>query len=125
VTTIFHIAVRPEWEAAALDGTGYAPSTYVDEGFIHCSTSRQVLASAERHFTGQHDLLLVALDADALGADLRFEPAPAVGEDFPHLYRRVVADDVRVVLPFTRIGDGTGPYAFPDEVDQQGLAPPT
>lgn len=125
VTTIFHIAERSEWDSADLDGIGYAPDGFAEEGFIHGSLPRQVLASAERHFTGRHDLLLVALDADSLGADLRFEPAPAVGEDFPHLYRRITADDVRAVAPFTRSGDGSGPYALPVQLGDIGLEPPT
>jgi uncharacterized protein (DUF952 family) len=125
VTTIFHIAVRSEWDAADLDGIGYAPSGFAEEGFIHCSLLRQVLASAERHFTGRHDLLLVALDADSLGADLRLEPAPSVGEDFPHLYRHIAADDVRAVAPFTRSGDGSGPYELPEQLGILDLEPPT
>jgi len=117
VHPIFHIAVRSEWDDAELDGIGYAPSPFVDEGFIHCSTRSQVLASAERHFTGRHDLVLVALDVEQLGAELRYEPAPAVGEDFPHLYRRIVATDVRGVAAFVRSRDGGGPYNFPEALD--------
>lgn len=118
---IFHIALRAEWQAADLDGPGYAPAAFAEEGFIHCSTAAQVLPSAERHFPGHPDLVLVALDPDALGAELRWEHAPSVGEDFPHLYRHVLATDVRGCAPFTRAGDGAGPYALPEGIEGAGL----
>jgi uncharacterized protein (DUF952 family) len=115
MTVVFHIAQRSEWEAAALDDPGYAPAAFVAEGFIHCSTRAQVLDSGERHLPGHHDLLLVALESDDLVPDLRFEPAPSVGQDFPHLYRRIRAADVRGLAPLSR--DETGAYAFPVELE--------
>jgi uncharacterized protein (DUF952 family) len=112
--TVFHIAKRSEWEAAELDGDGYAPPAFEVEGFIHCSTRAQVLPSAARHFEGQHDLVLVALDGEVLGDDLIPEPAPSVGEAFPHLYRPITGADVLAVAPLTR--DATGSYTFPPEL---------
>jgi uncharacterized protein (DUF952 family) len=114
MATVFHIATRDEWEAADLDGDGYAPSPFVDEGFIHCSTPDQVLPSAERHFPGTQDLVLVAMDDERLGDGLRYEPAPTVGQDFPHLYRRIQRADVLATAAFGRV-DGVA-YALPDEL---------
>jgi uncharacterized protein (DUF952 family) len=108
---VFHIAHRSEWEAAELAGDGYAPAPFAEEGFIHCSTRDQVLNSAERHFSGTPTLVLVALDEQPLGEHLRYEPAPTVGQDFPHLYRRIGAADVVAVAPLDRAG-GTA-YTFP------------
>jgi uncharacterized protein (DUF952 family) len=111
MVTVFHIAHRSEWEAADLDGDGYAPPDFEVEGFIHCSTRAQVLPSAARHFAGEHDLVLVALDSQVLGDDLIPELAPSVGEAFPHLYRPITGADVLAVAPLTR--DATGAYVFP------------
>jgi uncharacterized protein (DUF952 family) len=115
MTLVFHIAQRAEWEAADLADPGYAPEAFAAEGFIHCSTRDQVLASGERHLPGHQDLLLVALEADDLGADLRFEPSPSVGQDFPHLYRRILRGDVRGLASFAR--DEGGAYTFPDRFE--------
>jgi uncharacterized protein (DUF952 family) len=44
-----------------------------------------VRETAAKHFSGQADLLLVAVDAARLGAALRYE-ASRGGALFPHLY---------------------------------------
>ena len=55
------------------------------DGFIHFSAADQVRETARRHFSGVENLLLLAVDADALGAALRWEPSRG-GALFPHLY---------------------------------------
>jgi uncharacterized protein (DUF952 family) len=55
------------------------------DGYIHLSTREQVEETARRHFAGQTDLVLVAIDAAALGDTLRYEPSRG-GALFPHLY---------------------------------------
>lgn len=82
---IYKICPRPLWREAEAAGrfTG-APIDHQD-GFIHFSTAAQVAETAARHFAGQDDLLLVAVEADALGDGLRYEPSRG-GDLFPHLY---------------------------------------
>lgn len=111
--TVLHLAHRGEWDAADLQGDGYAPAAFAQEGFVHCSTAAQVLASAERHFAPDDDLLVLVLDEAALGDDLRWERAPSVGEDFPHLYRHIRHEDVVVAAPLARTADG---WALPSPV---------
>ncbi|OWY60410.1 hypothetical protein B7486_69325, partial [cyanobacterium TDX16] len=64
-------------------------------------------------------LVLVALDEQLLGDQLRYEPAPSVGQDFPHLYRRIGAADVVAVAQLTRAGGTT--YTFPESLAQLDL----
>ena len=60
------------------------------DGFIHFSTAAQVAETAAKHFAGQSGLMLVAVDADALGPALKWERSR--GDDlFPHLYARAAA----------------------------------
>lgn len=82
---VYKIAPRPLWRAAEDAGrfTG-APVDRAD-GFIHLSTAAQVAETAARHFSGEPDLLLVAVAADRLGDALRHEPSRG-GALFPHLY---------------------------------------
>ncbi|QYK42624.1 MAG: DUF952 domain-containing protein [Paracoccaceae bacterium] len=90
---IFKIFRRPEWNAFAAAGeTAGAPVDLAD-GYIHFSTAAQVAETAARHFAAESDLVLVAVDADKLGAALRWEPSRG-GALFPHLYRRLAMDDV-------------------------------
>ncbi|WP_323038185.1 DUF952 domain-containing protein [Pararhodobacter sp.] len=90
---IYKIFRRPEWDAFAAAGrTDGAPIDLAD-GYIHISTSAQVAETAAKHFAGQRDLVLVALDTEALGDALRWETSRG-GALFPHLYRPLVIADV-------------------------------
>ncbi|SFH96591.1 DUF952 domain-containing protein [Methylobacterium brachiatum] len=82
---IYKICPRALWREAEAAGqfTG-APVDRAD-GFIHFSTAEQTAETAARHFAGQGDLLLIAVEADRLGAALRYEPSRG-GALFPHLY---------------------------------------
>jgi uncharacterized protein (DUF952 family) len=76
---------RLEWEAALDAGVYEGSAVDVADGFIHFSTADQAPETARRHFAGQNDLLVLAVDAGALGRDLRWEPSRG-GALFPHLY---------------------------------------
>jgi uncharacterized protein (DUF952 family) len=90
---IYKILRRPEWDALCAAGrTAGAPVDLAD-GYIHLSTAAQVVETVARHFAGESDLVLVAVAADALGADLRWEPSRG-GALFPHLYRELRLADV-------------------------------
>jgi uncharacterized protein (DUF952 family) len=83
---IYKILRRPEWDAfRALGSTAGAPVDLTD-GFIHFSAAPQLAETAARHFADQSDLVLLAFDAEALGADLKWEVSRG-GALFPHLYR--------------------------------------
>lgn len=90
---IFKIFRRTEWNELATAGeTAGAPVDLAD-GFIHFSTAAQVAETAARHFANESDLVLVAVEADRLGGDLKWEPSRG-GALFPHLYRKLLLADV-------------------------------
>lgn len=109
--TIYKICDSALWGEAERAGlfTG-APVDHAD-GFIHFSTARQVAETAARHFAGQAGLLLVAVDAAALGAGLRYEPSRG-GALFPHLYGTLPLSAVRWVKPLPLGADGK--HEFPE-----------
>ena len=82
---IYKVATRAQWEAACAAGTFTGAPVDLADGYIHFSTAAQLAETLARHFAGQRDLLLIAVDADTLGADLRWEPSRG-GHLFPHLY---------------------------------------
>lgn len=82
---IYKILSQSAWRAACSDGIYRGSSDDLRDGFIHFSTDRQLAETARRHFSGQPDLLLVAVEAAALGASLKWEPSRG-GALFPHLY---------------------------------------
>lgn len=90
---IYKIFRRPEWDAFKAAGqTAGAPVDLAD-GYIHFSTAAQVAETAAKHFAQESDLVLVALDDEALGDALKWEPSRG-GALFPHLYRSLELADV-------------------------------
>ena len=82
---IYKITPESLWASALAQGVFTGAPVDLADGFIHFSTADQVQETADKHFTGQTDLLLAAFDAETLGADLRWE-ASRGGHLFPHLY---------------------------------------
>ena len=82
---IYKIVSRALWAEAEASGTFTGAPVDLADGYIHFSSAAQVRDTARLHFAGQDDLLLVALDAETLGPDLRWEVSRR-GALFPHLY---------------------------------------
>ncbi|HSF98875.1 MAG TPA: galactose-1-epimerase [Ornithinibacter sp.] len=96
---IHHLAEAVHWQQAHTTGE-YRQSTLgrsvEDEGFIHCSTPRQVAGVLARHYdTYAGDLVLLTIDPDRLRSPLQWDVAdPATGERFPHIYGPLSPDAV-------------------------------
>ena len=82
---VYKIVATAEWAEAEAAGVFAGASVDRADGFIHFSTAQQAPETAAKWFAGRGDLTLAAIDADALGADLRWEPSRG-GALFPHLY---------------------------------------
>lgn len=82
---IYKIATRAEWFSAEHEGVYMGSAHDVRDGFIHFSRAHQLAATADKHFHGQRELLLVAVDSAAVGGALRYEVSRG-GDAFPHLY---------------------------------------
>lgn len=85
MSTIYKICPAPAWREAERGGVFQGSADDRRDGFIHFSTAAQLPGTAAKHFAGQAGLLLIAVDASALGEALRWEPSRG-GELFPHLY---------------------------------------
>jgi uncharacterized protein (DUF952 family) len=90
---IYKIFRRPEWNALRDTGTTLGAPIDLADGYIHISTAAQVTETAAKHFATESDLVLVALNANALGPALKWEPSRG-GALFPHLYRALTMADV-------------------------------
>ena len=110
MTVIYHICRGEEWEAARRAGRYAGSSQDAPDGFTHFSTAAQVKASAAKHRAGQTGLVLLAVDADRLGAGLKWEPSRA-GALFPHLYGALPVAAVLAVHDLPLGPDGA--HVFP------------
>ena len=98
VATIYKICADALWRQAEREGMFRGASVDVSDGFIHFSSAAQVRATAAEYFAGVENLLLIAVNADALGEALRWEVSRG-GELFPHLYGDLPLAAVRWVKP--------------------------
>jgi uncharacterized protein (DUF952 family) len=108
---IYKICPRPLWERAEQAREFLGAAIDFEDGFIHFSTAAQLRETADKHFRGQADLLLIAVEEGMLGGSLRYEPSRG-GVLFPHLYAALPLDAVAWVVPLPLAADGT--HAFPD-----------
>lgn len=109
--TIYKICPEALWREAEAAGAFRGAPVDLADGYIHFSTAEQVRETAAKHFAGQSDLLLVAIDEGRLGATLRWEPSRG-GALFPHLYAELPLSAVTRVDPLPLGADGT--HRFPD-----------
>jgi uncharacterized protein (DUF952 family) len=98
VTTIYKICERASWRLAEQTATYRGSAADMRDGFIHFSTAAQLAGTMTKHFAGQRELVLVAVDAAALGPALKWEPSRG-GELFPHLYAALPLSAVRWTKP--------------------------
>lgn len=106
---IYKILRKSEWEALRARGTSPGAPVDVADGYIHFSTLEQAPETAAKHFAGEEDLMLLGVDAEPLGDDLRWEPSRG-GALFPHLYRELRLPDVAWAQPLPLLG---GIHQFP------------
>lgn len=108
VTTIYKICQRRLWQTAEADGAFAGSADDRRDGFIHFSTAGQVAETAAKHFGGQTNLILIAVDTARLGPQLKWEPSRG-GALFPHLYAPLPLDAVRWVRALADEVDGNRP----------------
>lgn len=108
---IYKIFRPAEWATLCHDGQSTGAPVDVADGYIHFSTAEQLAETAARHFAGEVDLWVLAVEANDLDA-LKWEPSRG-GADFPHLYRSLRLSDIAWArrMPLVK-----GSHVLPDGV---------
>ena len=109
---IYKICPASDWNEAENRGAFNGSPADRQDGFIHLSAAHQVRETARRHFAGQEALVLVAFEAEDLGAKLKWE-ASRGGDLFPHVYGVLPAGLARWVKPLPLGAEG---HEFPEIV---------
>ncbi len=90
---IYHVVSASNWQKAVEQGF-YEADSLASEGFIHTSKMEQVKGVLERYYKDKTGLLLLHIDESRLTSPLKYELAPSVNEEFPHIYGRLNIDAV-------------------------------
>ena len=90
---IYHVTSQGNWNLAIKQGY-YSSDSIALEGFIHCSKKEQVAGVLDRYYQGEKNLLLLTIDPSKVSAPLKYELAPSLNEEFPHIYGALNLDAV-------------------------------
>jgi uncharacterized protein (DUF952 family) len=103
-TIIYKICPAALWREAERAKIFRGSPADTQDGYIHFSAAGQVESTLAKHFAGRRDLLLIAVDAEALGTALKWEKARG-GALFPHLYGALPFAAVQSVTPIVSGAD--------------------
>jgi uncharacterized protein (DUF952 family) len=110
VSFLYKIMSEQEWETAQAQGIYEGSEVDRKDGFIHLSAAHQVRTTAQKHFSGRADLLLVSVLEKNLGKNLKWEASR--GDDlFPHIYGPLQPDAISEVVPLPLVN---GAHQFPE-----------
>jgi len=105
VTTIYKICEQAVWRTAEAGEHFFGTEDDDRDGFIHFSTAAQLAETLAKHYAKKTDLVLVAVDAEALAMTLVWERSR--GDDmFPHLYAPLPLAAVKWARPLADEVDG-------------------
>jgi uncharacterized protein (DUF952 family) len=110
ISLVYKICDEGAWQEAERGGLFAGSSADIADGFIHFSTADQLPETARRHFSGVTGLVLVAVPAEALGPQLRWERSRR-GQWFPHFYGVLPTWLASWVQPLPL--DSNGQHRFP------------
>ncbi len=109
---IYKVTNRSEWKSAQDAGVFAGAPVDLEDGYIHFSTEIQVRETVEKHFQGQTELLLLCVEINRLGHEIKWEESRG-GQLFPHLYVPLKVEAVVEVIDLPNGDDGT--FIFPDK----------
>lgn len=104
MNTLLHITQKEQWIKAQTKGI-YRATSLDTEGFIHCSTSKQIIKVANTFFVNQKDLVLLYINSDKVNPEIRYETVEG-NEQFPHIYGKLNLDAIFKVVNFDSNQDG-------------------
>jgi uncharacterized protein (DUF952 family) len=110
VPVLYKIMSKQEWETAQAQGIYEGSEVDRKDGFIHLSAAHQVRATAQKHFSGKADLVLVSVAQENLGPSLKWE-ASRGGDLFPHIYGPLQLHAIGDAVPLPLV---SGIHQFPE-----------
>lgn len=114
---IYHLITAKNLKAYTKGSEIFNPSL-ATEGFIHASTSTQVIAAANRHYKGERDTLYaLAIDETRLTSLFRYDYVERHKQSFPHVYGPINLSAVisKIEIPKDEDGVYHKPINIPED----------
>jgi uncharacterized protein (DUF952 family) len=106
----YKVLTGPQMTQLEADGLFKGAPVDLADGYIHLSTEAQLTETVDKHFAGQNDLHVVAVDLAVLGDAVKWEPSRG-GALFPHIYADLPLSAAVAYGPLER--DETGAVRLP------------
>jgi uncharacterized protein (DUF952 family) len=106
----YKVLTAGQMETLAEQGRFDGAPVDLADGYVHLSTAGQLTGTVDRHFAGQGDLYVAAIDLAAHGDAVRWEESRG-GQFFPHLYAPLTLASVIAHGPLER--DDAGNVRLP------------
>lgn len=104
--TAYKVLTAEQMATLEQDGRFGGAPVDVADGYIHLSTAAQLTETVDKHFAGQGDLHVAAVDLAAHADKIKWEESRG-GQLFPHLYGEMLLETVVAYGPLERLPDGT------------------
>lgn len=101
----YKVLTAEQMNVLLTDGVFLGAPIDLADGYIHLSTAEQVTETVNKHFAGQNDLHVAAVDLTALGTAVKWEPSRG-GQLFPHIYAPLPLAAVTAHRPLARDANG-------------------
>ncbi len=111
---IYKILTPDQWAVFQSDTCFLGAPIDLSDGYIHFSSAEQAKETADKHFADHNEIVLLELDAEAFGENLKWEPSRG-GALFPHLYATLSIESVQKFWTIQR--ESSGLFSYPDELN--------
>lgn len=101
----YKVLTGPEMAKLEADGLFNGAPVDLADGYIHLSTEAQLTETVDKHFAGQVDLHIAAVDLAVLGDAVKWEESRG-GQLFPHIYANLPLSAVVAYSPLERDDNG-------------------
>ena len=105
-TTAYKVLTADQMAVLEQEGVFAGAPVDLADGYIHLSTAAQLAETVDKHFAGQSELHIAAVDLEAMGEAVKWEESRG-GQLFPHLYADLPLAAVIAYGPMKRDDDGT------------------
>lgn len=111
---VFHLVKKRTWQNLKKEGR-YHPESLESDGFIHCSSGKNIEAVANRKFKGERRLLLIVINASLVEPELKYEEDEESGTAHPHIYGPLNLDAVIDKIELHPEKDGRFSISFSEQ----------
>jgi uncharacterized protein (DUF952 family) len=105
VDTAYKVLTTEQMNLLETDGTFAGAPIDLADGYIHLSSAAQLDETVDKHFAGQTDLHVAAVDLSVLADTIRWERSRG-GALFPHIYAALPLSAVIAYGPLDRDDEG-------------------